>query len=125
MPVPEDLMYSADHKWVRLTDGGIAAIGVTDYAQRAFGDIIFVNLCMAGAKIDLGDLIGDVESVTAVSDLVSPVDGFVLKVNADALESPEMINQKPYDAWLVEVGPVSDFSALMDADAYAALIDAQ
>jgi len=125
MAVPEDLMYSADHKWVRLNGGGIAAIGVTDFAQRAFGDIIFVNLCMAGAKIDLGDLLGDMESVTAVADLVSPVDGFVLKVNAAALETPEIINLEPYNAWLVEVGPVSDFSALMDADAYAALIEAQ
>jgi len=124
MPVPDDLMYSADHKWVRLA-GGNAVVGLTDYAQRLFGDIIFINLCMAGAKINVGDLLGDAESVTAVSELVSPVDGVVLKVNAAALEKPELINQDPYGAWLFEAGPVSDFSALMNAEAYAALIDMQ
>ena len=125
MAVPGDLLYSATHEWVRVLPDGNAQMGLTDFAQGTLGDIIFINLCLEGAAIKCGEPIGDVESVMAVSEVISPVDGVVVKVNAGVTERPELINNNPYAAWLIEAGSVGDINGLMTAEEYADLLSLQ
>jgi len=122
MNIPKDLLYSKSHEWVRF-DGDIAYIGLTDYAQNALGDIVFVNLCEAGEQLETETVIGDVESIKAVSDISSPVDGIVDEVNGEILDNAGLINSSPYDAWLVKVSGVSDKSKLLSAEEYEKLIE--
>ena len=122
MSMPLDLLYSSTHEWVKLLDGGGALIGLTDYAERSLGDIVFVNLCAAGESFSAGESLGDVESIKAVSEIISPVSGTVLRVNENVLEKPESINENPYDAWLVEMVSVSDKESLIGANEYEELI---
>ena len=121
MNIPQDLMYSDTHEWVKQTDGG-ALVGLTDFAQASLGDIVFVNLCVAGDKVVSGEVLGDVESIKAVSDIISPVSGVVARVNEHVLERPELINDSPYEAWLIEIEQITDKSALISADEYETLI---
>ena len=119
MNTPENLLYTKSHEWVAL-DGDTAKIGLTDHAQDALGDLVFVNLPDVGDEVVAGEALGDVESVKAVSDIVSPVTGVVKAVNEELLDAPEAINADPYGAWLVEVESITDKEPLLDAAAYIA-----
>ena len=119
MLFPAEMKYSKDHEWMKEEDG-VVLIGISDFAQDALGDVVFVNLPGEGDEVTAGEAFGDVESVKAVSDLVSPVSGTVCAVNEDLLDEPEQLNKAPYDAWLIKVENVSDTEELLDAAAYEA-----
>ena len=119
MLFPAEMKYSKDHEWMKEEDG-VVVIGISDFAQDALGDVVFVNLPGEGDAVTAGEAFGDVESVKAVSDLVSPVTGTVCAVNEDLLDEPEQLNKAPYDAWLIKVENVGDTSELLDAAAYEA-----
>ena len=119
MLFPAEMKYSKDHEWMKEEDG-VVVIGISDFAQDALGDVVFVNLPGEGDEVTAGEAFGDVESVKAVSDLVSPVTGTVCAVNEDLLDEPEKLNKAPYDAWLIKVENVGDTSELLDAAAYEA-----
>ena len=114
-----DLKYSKSHEWVRM-DGDVAVIGISDFAQDALGDLVFVNLPQVGDEVTAGEAFGDVESVKAVSDLVCPVTGVVCAVNEELLDAPENLNNDPYGAWIIKVENVTDTEELLDAAAYEA-----
>ena len=116
---PTDLKYSKSHEWVKYEDG-IAIVGISDFAQHALGDVVFVGLPAVGDQAVAGDSFGDVESVKAVSDLISPVTGTICEVNEDLDASPELLNEDPYAAWIIKVENVSGEEELLDAAAYEA-----
>ena len=120
MNTPEHLRYTKSHEWILFADDGTAKVGLTDHAQDALGDLVFVNLPQVGDTLTCGEALGDVASVKAVSDVYSPVSGTVKAVNEDLLDAPESINADPYGAWLVEVEGISDQEELLDAAAYEA-----
>ena len=123
MHVPDDLAYSSDHEWVR-TDGGRARVGITDYAQDALGDVVFVDLPEVGRDVTAGEAIAEVESTKSVSDIYAPVSGTVVEVNADLADTPERLNEDPYgEGWLLVIETSGEAAELLDADAYRALID--
>lgn len=123
MNYPENYKYSKSHEWV-LPDGeGTVRIGLTDYAQKALGDLVFVNLPEQGDRVSAGEPFGDVESVKAVSDVYSPVTGIVEAVNEELLDSPELINSDANEAWLIKVRDITDQEELMDAAAYEAFAE--
>ena len=117
MNFPTDLKYSKDHEWVR-TEGSVSVIGISDFAQSELGDVVFVNLPQEGDTVTVGEPFGDVESVKAVSDLMSPVSGTVCAINEELLDAPEKINEDPYGAWMIKVENVSDTEELLDAADY-------
>ncbi len=120
MLFPAEMKYSKDHEWMK-EENGVVVVGISDFAQDALGDVVFVNLPGEGDEVTAGEAFGDVESVKAVSDLVSPVSGTVCAVNEELLDEPEKLNKDPYGAWLIKVENVSDTSELLDAAAYEAL----
>ena len=120
MTIIPDLKYAKSHEWVK-EEGGVATVGITDFAQDALGDVVFINLPEAGDEVVAGESFGDVESVKAVSDLVSPVSGIVKAVNEELIDVPEMLNSDPYGAWIIKVEQVTDREELLDADDYEAL----
>ena len=119
MNYPIDLKYSKSHEWIRYEDD-VAVIGISDFAQDALGDVVFVNLPAPGDEVVAGESFGDVESVKAVSDLISPVSGIVLEVNDELEDSPENLNSDPYGAWIIKVEQVTEEEELLDAAAYEA-----
>ncbi|MBO7668605.1 MAG: glycine cleavage system protein GcvH [Firmicutes bacterium] len=119
MDYPNDLLYSKTHEWLK-EEGDSWLIGISDFAQDALGDVVFVNLPEVGDEVSAGETFGDVESVKAVSDLISPVSGVVRAVNEELLDAPEKLNSDPYGAWIIEVEQVSDKEELLDAAAYEA-----
>ena len=114
---PKELMYTKSHEWVK-EDGDTVIVGLTDFAQEALGGLVFVNLPEVGDEVTAGEAFADVESVKAVSDVFSPVTGVVTEINEELLDSPELINDDPYGAWLIKVGEVTDKEDFLDADAY-------
>ena len=114
-----DLKYSKSHEWVRM-DGDVAVIGISDFAQDALGDLVFVNLPQVGDDVTAGEAFGDVESVKAVSDLMSPVTGTVAEINEELLDAPESLNNDPYGAWIIKVENITDTEDLLDPAAYEA-----
>ena len=119
MNYPTHLQYSKTHEWIH-TEDGVAVIGISDFAQHALGDVGFVNLPGEGDEVTAGEAFGDVESVKAVSDLVSPVSGTVCAVNEELLDNPALVNEDPYGAWLIQVEQMTDEEELLDAAAYEA-----
>ncbi len=119
MNYPNDLQYSKSHEWLK-TEDGIAVVGISDFAQDALGDVVFINLPAVGDEVVAGESFGDVESVKAVSDLISPVSGVVCEVNEELEDSPELLNEDPYGAWIIKVENVTDTESLLDAAAYEA-----
>lgn len=119
MNYPNELLYSKTHEWVKEEDG-VTVIGISDYAQDALGDLVFVNLPQEGDEVVAGEAFGDVESVKAVSDLVCPVSGVVCAINEELMDAPELLNNDPYGAWIIKVENVTDREELLEADAYAA-----
>lgn len=125
MNVPEDLRYSSDHEWVKA-EGDLVRIGITDYAQDALGDVVYVQLPEAGAVVAAGDAFGEVESTKSVSEIYAPVAGTVVEVNAALDDAPETVNSSPYgEGWIavIQVADVSSLDGLLDAAAYAALTE--
>ncbi len=125
MTIPNELKYSKSHEWVQFTGEGTARIGLTDFAQDSLGSLVFINLPEQGDTLAMGETLGDVESVKAVSDVLSPVSGTVSAINEELLDSPETINDKPYEAWLVEVSGITEQEELLDAAAYSAHCEAK
>ena len=119
MNYPIDLKYTKSHEWVKFV-GGIAVVGISDFAQDALGDVVFVNLPQVGDEVTAGETFGDVESVKAVSDLISPVSGVICEINEELDDSPENLNSDPYGAWIIKVENVTDEEELLDAAAYEA-----
>lgn len=122
MNFPEELRYTKTHEWVKTEDDTTAYVGLSDYAQDALGDLVFVNLPETGDTVSAGETFADVESVKAVSDVYSPVSGTVAEVNEELLDAPESINESPYDAWFIKVEGVSGQDGLMSASEYEAYI---
>jgi glycine cleavage system H protein len=121
---PNDYRYTKEHEWVRV-EGGTATIGITDYAQHALGDVVYVELPKVGAKVTAGKSFGTVESVKAVSEIYAPVSGEVTEINASLAGTPELINTDPHgQAWLIKVkgADASGIASLMDSAAYQAYI---
>jgi len=125
MEVPEDLRYSTDHEWARTSDDRVR-VGITDYAQDALGDVVFVDLPGPGTTVEPGGLLGEVESTKSVSEIYAPVAGEVVAVNAGLTASPELLNSDPYgDGWICEIAPAdpSAVDALLDAAGYRQLTE--
>ena len=126
MNVPEKLRYSQDHEWV-AADGDTVRVGITDYAQDALGDVVFVELPEVGAEVTAGESFGEVESTKSVSDLYAPMSGEVVEVNSDLADSPERLNDDPYgEGWIcvIKASDSSQLDALLDAAGYQTLIEA-
>ncbi len=119
MNFPAELKYSKSHEWVKMEDG-VAVVGITDFAQDALGDVVFINLPQEGDSVTAGESLGDVESVKAVSDILCPVSGTVAAVNEDLADAPEALNSDPYGSWIIKVENITDEEDLMDAAAYEA-----
>ena len=121
--LPDDLRYTDEHEWARLS-GDTARIGVSDYAQDQLGDIVFVELPAVGDTIAKGEVFGTLESVKAVSELYLPLSGEVVAVNTALTDAPELINQDPYAAWIIEVRPsdAGEYDQLLSAAAYLDLL---
>ena len=125
MNVPEQLRYSTDHEWLSQ-DGSRARVGITDYAQDALGDVVFVQLPNVGDLVKAGDTFGEVESTKSVSDIYAPVSGTVVAVNDALSESPQLVNDDPYgEGWIceIEVSDETQFGDLLDAAAYVELVE--
>lgn len=122
MNIPEELKYAKSHEWVKMLDDETALVGLSDYAQDALGDLVFVNLPEAGDEVTAGEVFADVESVKAVSDVYSPVSGTVAEVNETLLDVPESINEAPYEAWFIKVEHITDTQDLMSAAEYEAYV---
>ena len=119
MNFPAELKYTKDHEWLKM-EGDIAVIGISDFAQDALGDVVFINLPEVGDEVTAGESFGDVESVKAVSDVNSPVTGVVLEVNEELSDSPENLNSDPYGSWIIKVEKITATEELLDAAAYEA-----
>ena len=125
MNVPDDLRYSKDHEWARLEDGRVR-IGITDYAQDALGDVVFVQIPEVGARVAAGDSFSEVESTKSVSDIYAPISGTIAEVNQELADAPQRVNEDPYgEGWLVVItaDDATQFEQLLDAAAYRALIE--
>ena len=120
-----NLLYSKDHEWVLSLEGNRVRIGISDYAQNSLGDIVFVENPEEGDDVTVSETMGSIESVKAVSDLISPVSGSVVLVNEELEDSPESINEKPYEAWLIEVelSNPDELNSLLKEDEYKAFIN--
>ncbi len=124
MNVPDDLRYTPDHEWARLEDGRLR-VGITDYAQDALGDIVFVQLPELGSVVEAGSSFSEVESTKSVSDVYAPVSGEVVEANAELADKPQRVNEDPYgEGWICVISPSDPaaYGTLMDAEAYRQLI---
>jgi glycine cleavage system H protein len=125
MNIPAELRYSSDHEWVRV-EGATVTIGITEYAQDALGDVVFVEMPDQGLAVVAGDTFSEVESTKSVSDIYAPITGSIAEVNAALESQPELLNSDPYGAgWIckIEITDQSELDGLMDADAYRALTE--
>jgi len=120
MTYPADLKYTKDHEWVKL-DGGSARVGITDYAQKQLGDVVYLELPQVGRSLKKGEVFGTIESVKAVSELYSPVDGEVTDVHGDLVQHPEHVNQDPHGSWMIALKVTGGQDGLLDAGAYTEL----
>ena len=126
MNVPDDRRYTKDHEWARLEDGRVR-VGITDFAQDALGDVVFVQLPEPGASLDAGGALGEVESTKSVSDIYAPVSGVVVEVNAELGDAPQRLNEDPYgEGWICVIEPAdaASLEALLDAEGYRRLTEA-
>jgi glycine cleavage system H protein len=123
MSIPDELRYTAEHEWVAIS-GSTASVGITDYAQQALGDVVYVSVPAPGTRVTAGEACGEVESTKSVSDIYSPVDGEVSEVNADLEDDPALVNSDPYGAgWLmkIQLEDPDNQSGLLTANEYADL----
>ena len=122
--IPAELRFAESHEWARLEADGSVTVGISDHAQEALGDVVFVELAEVGKVFAAGDAAGVVESVKAASDIYSPVSGEVIAFNEDLTDAPESLNEKPYEAWIFKVKPsnTAELEKLLDAAGYKAAI---
>ena len=126
MEFPDELRYTNDHEWVRV-EGSLAKVGITDFAQDALGDVVYVDLPDVGASVTANQPLGEVESTKSVSDIVSPIGGTVVERNPLIEDRPELVNEQPYgDGWLVVIDPAGadPLADLLDAEAYRSFVEA-
>ena len=121
MNIPKNLKYASTHEWLQV-EGDKVTIGITDFAQKELGDLVFINLPNVDDEVAVDEAFADVESVKAVSDIISPINGVISQVNEALLDAPELINQDAYAAWIVKAGKVSGIDKLMTAEQYQELI---
>ena len=119
---PKELKYTKDHEWLRY-DGDEAYVGISDFAQSELGDLVFVNLPEVDDEVVAGEAFGDVESVKAVSDVLSPVTGVVVEINEELLDDASLINSDPYGAWFIKVGSITAEDDLLTADEYDKFVE--
>jgi|SRR5690606_134060 glycine cleavage system H protein len=127
MNIPDNLRYTKDHEWIKMEGDGIALVGITDFAQRELGDIVFVDINTVGSELKANDIFGTVEAVKTVSDLYLPIDGTVLEVNSSLEGNPEYVNQDPYgNGWMIKLkmNNPDDLNSLLDAQAYKEMVGA-
>jgi glycine cleavage system H protein len=125
MDFPDDLYYTEEHEWLRVEDGNVAAVGITDFAQSELGDIVFVEIDPEGTEVDQDGVFGTVEAVKTVSELYMPVSGTITAINTELESAPETVNNDPYgDGWMVkiEMADSSELDGLMRADDYSELV---
>ena len=125
MTIPDRLRYSTDHEWVEVV-GSSARIGITDYAQNALGDVVFVDVPAVGREVKAGESMSEVESTKSVSDIYAPVSGTITAVNGELASQPELLNRDPYgDGWIctIEMSDANELDSLLDAGGYTALIE--
>ena len=125
MSTPDNLRYSSDHEWA-LMEGAVVRVGITDYAQDALGDVVYVELPAVGDRVEQGEAFGEVESTKSVSELFAPVSGVIVEVNDELAGAPQRLNEDPYgDGWICAVAPENsaELDSLLDADAYRTLIE--
>jgi len=125
MDIPPELRYSSDHEWVRVEEGRVR-VGITDYAQDALGDVVFVDLPDVGATVEQGTTCSEVESTKSVSEIYAPVSGTIVEVNSELADNPQRLNEDPYgDGWIFVVEPsdAAQVEGLLDAEGYRALIE--
>ncbi|UVL78391.1 glycine cleavage system protein GcvH [Pseudomonas putida] len=122
--IPADLRFAESHEWARLEADGSVTVGISDHAQQALGDVVFVELAEVGKVFAAGDAAGVVESVKAASDIYAPIGGEVIAVNEELADSPEQLNEEPYGAWIFKLKPsnLAELDKLLDADGYKAAI---
>ncbi len=122
--IPSDLRFAESHEWARLETDGTVTVGISDHAQQALGDVVFVELAEVGKAFGAGDAAGVVESVKAASDIYAPVGGEVIAVNEELADSPELLNEAPYEAWIFKLKPSNpaELGKLLDAAGYKAAI---
>lgn len=120
--IPADLKYTKSHEWIRTEADGTLTIGVTDHAQEALGDIVFLELPETGRNVDAGEACAVIESVKAASDIYAPVAGEIVEANQEAVDAPESVNADAYANWLFRIKPASEVSGLLDAAGYEAEI---
>jgi glycine cleavage system H protein len=118
MAAPKDLKFSNTHEWVKFHEDGTALTGLTEFAQHALGDLVFVNIPSVGDDVTSGEPYMDVESVKAVADIYSQISGVIVAVNEDIADAPQKINEDPYGSWVIKVGEISEKADLMDAEKY-------
>ena len=127
MNIPEELRYSSEHEWARrLEDGSRVRVGITDFAQDALGDVVYVDLPAVGTRVDASEAVGELESTKSVSEMYAPIGGTVVAVNEALADNPQLLNEDPYgEGWLIEIdaGDISQFVALLDAEGYRALTE--
>ena len=126
--IPGDLKYTKSHEWVRIDDDDLITVGITDHAQAALGDMVFIETPEIGAELEAEEACAVVESVKAASDIYSPVGGEIVETNANLADSPELVNDQPYgDGWIfqVRVGDAGELESLMDAEGYEAFCEAE
>jgi glycine cleavage system H protein len=125
MTFPEELKYTKDHEWIRIEDGGTAVVGITDFAQKELGDIVYVDINTVGDAVTSGDVFGSVEAVKTVSDLYMPIEGEVLEVNPVLDAEPQLVNDDPYgEGWMVRIKVTGSTDGLLSVDEYKQLIGA-
>ncbi|HBB80145.1 glycine cleavage system protein H [Stutzerimonas xanthomarina] len=125
--LPSDLRYASSHEWARLETDGSVSVGISDHAQQALGDVVYVELPEVGQQLQAGQQAGVVESVKAASDIYAPVSGEVIAVNEQLADTPELVNNEPYGSWFFRLQPSdpAELDKLLSADAYKAVCDAE
>jgi glycine cleavage system H protein len=123
--LPKNLKYATTHEWVKVEDGNIVQIGITDFAQQELGDLVYIDLPKLGRKVSVREQCAIVESVKTASDLFSPVAGEIIAINETAADEPEQVNDKPYQTWLfrIQADDLAELDQLLDADAYQQFIN--
>ncbi len=122
MNFPAELKYTKDHEWLKMIDDTTGLVGITDFAQSELGDLVFINLPQEGDEVTAEESFCDVESVKAVSDVMSPVTGVVAEVNTELEDEPQKLNEEPYEAWIAKIENITAFGDLMDAADYEAFV---
>ena len=123
MNIPAELKYSKSHEWVKELEDGSVLVGISDYAQDALGDLVFITLPVVGDATTAEESFCDVESIKAVSDVICPVSGTIAEVNEGLADEPEKLNSEPYEAWIAKIENITDKGELLSADEYAAFLE--